>query len=99
MITNSNSGKLSMLSKVALAAGAAAVSGTIAVVGAGAACAQPSSIDTQIGNAGNYYNKQAGDLGNFLEKQAGDAGNYYSVNTGRAVSGLINSLLGKHKSP
>lgn len=92
------SGK-SVVSTIALVGGTAAISVGIALAGAGIASADASPIDTQIGNAGNFYNKQAGDLGNFLEKQVGDAGNFYSVNAGRALSGLLSSLAGKHHSP
>jgi hypothetical protein len=86
-----------MLSKVALVTGTAVVSSGIALGGAGIASAAPGdTLDKRIGDAGWYYNHQIGHFGTFINHQIGHAGTYYSINAGRAVKGLLNSLLGKN---
>ncbi len=87
-----------VLSKIALVGGTAVVSTGIAFSGAGMASADTghTTLDKQIGDAGWYYNHQIGHFGTFINHQIGHAGTYYSVNAGRAVKGLLNSLLGKN---
>ena|SRR5215475_2709677 len=85
-----------MISKIALVGGTVLVSGSIALAGSGVASAAPGdTLDKRIGDAGWYYNHQIGHFGTFINHQIGHAGTYYSINAGRAVKGLLNSLLGK----